>query len=60
MEWKGREYLIQQVTYIRKYKEGRSIWHVFSATDGTSFFELQFDSESLKWMLGRVSDNETH
>ena len=60
MEWHGREFLIKEVTYTRKYKEGQTIWHVFSGTDGISFFELKYDSYGLKWILGRVSDNDAH
>jgi hypothetical protein len=60
LKWKDREYEITHVDYQYKYKEGTSIIHVFSVTDGTSFFELQYDSEDLKWMLGRISDNEAH
>jgi hypothetical protein len=57
IKWKGREYLITHVDYQYKYKEGRSVVHVFSVTDGVQYFELKFDSENMKWMLGRVSDN---
>ena len=60
MEWKDKEYLITKVGYVHKYKEGQIMWHVFSATDGTNFFELKYNSEGLHWMLGRVSDNEAH
>ncbi len=60
LDWNGRRYLIKQVTYIRKYPEGGIVWHVFSANDGSNFFELKYDSVAMKWILGRISDNETH
>lgn len=60
MRWRDKDYFITKVGYIHKYKQGKAMWHVFSATDGTNFFELSFNSESLVWMLGRVSDNEAH
>jgi hypothetical protein len=60
MQWHDKDYLISEVGYLRKQKEGKATWHVFSVTDGANFFELMFNSESLVWMLGRVSDNESH
>ena len=60
IKWGDRTFEITEVGYQYKYKEGTSIIHVFSATDGTNFFELKYDSEDLKWMLGRISDNEAH
>ena len=58
IRWGDRTFEITEVGYQYKYKEGQSVIHVFSATDGTNFFELKYDSEDLKWMLGRVADNE--
>lgn len=58
MQWHDKDYLIRQVGYVHKYKEGVTMWHVFSVTDGINFFELKFNSEELKWILGRVSNNE--
>lgn len=58
LKWHDKEYQISHVDYHHKYKDGNSLIHVFSATDGTNFFELKYNSEDLSWMLGNVSDNE--
>ena len=58
VRWHDKDYTITHVDYQYKYRAGRSMIHVFSATDGTIYFELQYDSENLKWILGRVSDGE--
>lgn len=59
LKWKGREFIVKKVGYVHKYKEGKAILHVFSATDGVNFFELVFNAEELSWLIGRVADNET-
>lgn len=59
VRWHDRDFEITSVDYHYKYKEGRSMIHVFSATDGVNYFELKYDSENLKWILGRVSDGHT-
>ena len=60
IKWHGREHLITKVGYVHKYKEGKTLFHAFSATDGVNFFELLFNSDELSWLIGRVSDNEAH
>lgn len=60
IKWNGREYVIQKIGYVHKYQEGRTVYHVFSATDGVNFFELVFNTDDLSWLLGRVGDNESH
>lgn len=59
IKWNGREYLIKKVGYVHKYKEGRTLFHAFSATDGMNFFELLFNTEELSWLLGRVANGES-
>ncbi len=55
-KWGGKEYPITKIGYKHKVTEGRKIIHVFSATDGTNFFELRFDSSDLGWVMGRIWD----
>ena len=59
-KWHDKEYLITHVDYRYKYKQGESLVYVFSVTDGTAYFELHYDSRDVKWLLGRVSDNEAN
>ena len=58
MRWKNRAYVFNEVNYHFKYKRGTSLIHVFSVNDGANYFELEYDSEGLIWMLGRVSDGQ--
>ena len=60
IRWHNKDYVITKVAHYYRYKAGRAIMHVVTVTDGTNFFELQCESETLVWKLNRVGDNETH
>ncbi len=54
--WKGRKYGVREITYRWKERAGESWRHSFSVFDGANTFELVYDSKTLEWRLGRVSD----
>jgi len=54
IRWNGREYAITKVGYVSRIQEGKTIYHAFSVTDGTGFFELLFNSDELSWLVGRI------
>jgi hypothetical protein len=58
IRWHGQDHIITKVGYKHKMREGQKIIHIFSCTDGATFFELRFDAEDLKWLIGRVWDGE--
>jgi len=49
--WSDRTIEVQEVTYTWKTKEGKKDLHHFSVTDGSTLFELTFDSVSLLWKI---------
>lgn len=55
--WRGRRYTLSQVGFHHTLWEGRVLIHVYSMTDGTTFFKLQFDTETLCWKLLEVETN---
>lgn len=54
--WRGRRYTIRQVGMHHTIREGRVLHHIFSVTDGTTFFRLTFNTETLDWKLLEVDD----
>ena len=38
------------------YRQGRILFHVFSATSNQVFFRLEFNSEDLSWKLKEIVD----
>ena len=54
LSWRGRQYRITNVGLHHTAREGRVLFHYFSVTDGTTFFRLRFDTETLGWRLLEV------
>jgi hypothetical protein len=54
--WRGRRYTLSQIGLHYTEHEGRVLFHIFSATDGTTCFRLKFDTETLAWKLLEVAD----
>lgn len=59
IKWHKKTFVIKKIGYKHKVREGRKIWHIFSCTDGSTFFELRFDATDLQWLIGRIWDGET-
>ena len=54
LKWRGVMYRITKVGFHHTVREGKTLIHVFSVTDGTTFFKLQLDTETLQWKLLEV------
>ena len=55
--WRGRRYTLSVMGFHHTLRAGRTLVHIFSMTDGTTFFKLQFDTETLGWKLLEVETN---
>jgi hypothetical protein len=54
--WNGRRYPIVKLGLHHTFREGRTLFHVFSAAGETLFFRLVLNSETLHWKLEEISD----
>ena len=54
--WNGRLYPILKVGLHHTFRQGRTLYHVFSVTSRTLFFRLILDTENLHWRLEEISD----
>lgn len=52
--WKDQEITITEIGYIQKLQEGKTVRHVFSCTDGLSFYELIFDESHLSLLTEQL------
>ncbi|MCE5199419.1 MAG: DUF6504 family protein [Armatimonadota bacterium] len=52
--WRDRYYRIKTVTYTWCTDQGASRLHHYSVTDGANMYELQFNTNTLEWVLGKV------
>ena len=52
--WKGRVYIVREVTYRWRTVEGSERVVHFSVTDGATLFELAYKQSSMTWSLEKV------
>lgn len=58
VKWDGREYQIEKIGLHHTYREGRTLYHVFSASAKDLFFKLILDTDTLHWRLEEIADRE--
>jgi hypothetical protein len=51
IHWRSNRYLITKIGLHHTIQEGRTLMHIFSVTDGNTFFKLKFDTVTLGWKL---------
>ncbi len=54
--WKGRMYPVIKIGLHHTYREGRTLFHVFSVISKTLFFRLVLNTDNLHWNLEEISD----
>lgn len=52
--WKNKNYKITQIGLHHSYRQGTTLYHVFSVTAGNLFLRLNLDTENLLWKLEEV------
>lgn len=58
--FEGQEYTIVSTDYHHTYRDGRTLFHVFSVSSSTLFFRLVFNTEALFWTLTEISDGQSN
>ncbi|HBC72777.1 MAG: hypothetical protein UX91_C0006G0065 [Candidatus Amesbacteria bacterium GW2011_GWB1_47_19] len=56
--FEGRNHLIRRIGFHHVYREGRTLYHVFSVASDTLFFRLVLNTDNLHWQLEEISDGE--
>ena|SRR3972149_10061133 len=54
--WNGRVHSIIKVGLHHTYRQGRTLYHVFSVASNTLFFRLVLNTDNLHWKLEEISD----
>jgi hypothetical protein len=55
--WKGRSHNITKIGLHHRFREGSTLYHIFSVVAGTIFMRLKFDTDVLSWKLEEISDD---
>ncbi len=56
--YRGRKYVIQEVSYAYLVRKGRTLLHIFWATAQGITFKLVLNTESLAWTIQEIHDHE--
>ncbi|OGM18599.1 hypothetical protein A2686_01760 [Candidatus Woesebacteria bacterium RIFCSPHIGHO2_01_FULL_38_10] len=56
--WNNRFYPIVKVGLHHTFRQGRTLFHVFSVASKSMFFRLVLNTENLHWRLEETSDGE--
>lgn len=54
--WKGREYAIKKLGLHHVFREGKTLFHVFSVTTDTLFMRLVLNTDTLFWKLEEIGE----
>lgn len=56
VKWKNRVYKIEKIGLHHTFREGKTLYHIFSVTSGSLFLRLRFNTENLSWVLEELDD----
>jgi hypothetical protein len=56
LKWDGKTYRISQIGYHHQYRQGRTLFHVFSVSSTELFFKLLLNTDNLHWELEEIAD----
>ena len=54
--WNNRLYPIIKIGLHHTFRQGRTLYHVFSVASKSLFFRLVLDTDNLHWKLEEISD----
>jgi len=54
--WEGKNYPVAKIGLHHTYRQGRTLYHVFSVACPSIFFRLVFNTDNLFWTLEEISD----
>jgi len=54
--WNGRLYGVVKVGLHHTFRQGTTLYHVFSVASKNLFFRLVLNTENLHWRLEEISD----
>jgi len=55
--WKGRSHTITKVGLHHHFREGSTLYHIFSVATNTLFLRLKLDTDNLIWRLEEIEEN---
>lgn len=56
----GNEQIIEKIGLHHTYRDGRTLYHVFSVSGKNLYFRLVLNTDNLFWMVEEIADNEVN
>jgi len=56
--WNKRLYPVTKLGLHHTYRQGRTLFHVFSVVSKSTFFRLILDTDNLHWKLEEIADGQ--
>ncbi|PIS22998.1 hypothetical protein COT49_02430 [candidate division WWE3 bacterium CG08_land_8_20_14_0_20_40_13] len=56
--WDGVEYPVSKIGLHYSYRQGRTLFHVFSVLCQDTFFKIVLNTDNLFWRLEEIADYE--
>lgn len=58
--YEGKNHFINKIGYHHSYRQGKTLFHIFSVASPTLFFKLKLDTDTLFWQVEQIADNEVN
>ncbi len=55
VKWKNRIYKVKNIGLHHNFREGKTLYHVFSVATDSLFMKLKFNTDNLIWTLEEIS-----
>ena len=58
ISWQNKEYPVGEIGYHHKFREGRTLFHIYELTDteNSLWFRLKLNTDNLHWIVEAISD----
>ena len=56
VKWKQRYFTFRQVDLCHPVWEGKTLHYIYSLSNGTSYFRLDYNTYSQHWLLMEIND----
>jgi hypothetical protein len=50
---------VEKLGLHHAYREGKTLYHIFSVTTATLFMRLKLDTDNLGWLLEEIEDKSS-
>lgn len=57
--WRNQIYIVKKLGLHHTFRQGRTLYHIFSVETENLFFRLSLNTDNLHWRLEEISDGES-